>query len=215
MRRRTVLKTGNERFRVQGLAGETRDKKGLASASSNCAQHNFLSWQILKCHFEATHSSGDKLVLFGWALPWWLIGIALHIPVNSLAWLHSAWAPSSMMDYRLKKQMIFEVNTTSSSLKTCSVDHSFKAKNATLGGRLRLNLSWFIVLLLAMKNHDREIFFLSPYFLPLSVENAILFPTSNLLLNENLGTLSSLCVQCSLANEVTLVREHPHHDGSI
>ncbi len=88
-----------------------------------------------------------------------------------------------MMDYRLKKQMIFEVNTTSSSLKTCSVDHSFKAKNATLGGRLRLNLSWFTVLLLAMKNHDREVFFLSPYFLPLSVENAILFPTSNLLLN--------------------------------
>jgi hypothetical protein len=88
-----------------------------------------------------------------------------------------------MMDYRLKKQMIFEVNTTSSSLKTCSVDHSFKAKNATLGGRLRLNLSWFIVLLLAMKNHDREVFFLSPYFLPLSVENAILFATSNLLLN--------------------------------
>jgi hypothetical protein len=33
-----------------------------------------------------------------------------------------------MMDYRLKKQMIFEVNTTSSSLKTCSVDHSFKAR---------------------------------------------------------------------------------------
>jgi hypothetical protein len=28
-----------------------------------------------------------------------------------------------------------------------------------------------------------EVFFLSPYFLPLSVENAILFPTSNLLLN--------------------------------